>query len=121
MTRPVRDALTALAATLFALLVLSNGFLFSSEQKQQLAVIEEAGTHNNDGSANPKEAVVQARGRDRRDSVSDLGRKTPARTTATATIAATTPGYARGAVSPPYGLRRQRSGAVPAVLQVFRC
>ena len=120
MTRPVLKASAALAMVLFAFLFFSHGFSSPAQAHSHVAVTQKADTQNCDGSARPG-ISGDVRTRNRQDdppsSVNETSRGTPVATTPS--VAAARP--ANGAVSAPYGMRRQRSGALLAVLQVFRC
>jgi hypothetical protein len=110
---------------LFAFLFFSHGFSSPAQAHSHVAVTQKADTQkadtqNCDGSARPG-ISGDVRTRNRQDdppsSVNETSRGTPVATTPS--VAAARP--ANGAVSAPYGMRRQRSGALLAVLQVFRC
>ncbi|WP_433511560.1 hypothetical protein ACQP2T_48365 [Nonomuraea sp. CA-143628] len=119
MTRLVQNARAALAMALLACLILSHGLPSASERHVLPAVA--AGAEHYEGSAQPGEASDHVWARDRQQTVAVPRAKTPFDTVVASSATQPPIIAASGVEGPPYGLRRQRGAALPAVLQVFRC
>ncbi|MFC4010034.1 hypothetical protein ACFOY2_22595 [Nonomuraea purpurea] len=116
MTKPAQSALAALALALLAILLLSNGASSANEP----APVAAGATLPCDHRPQAEETFDHAWVRDRQQADQALKDKSPSGlvtfTPVTHALVAV-----KQAEDPPYGPRRQQSGALSPVLQVFRC
>ncbi|MEV4111547.1 hypothetical protein [Nonomuraea sp. NPDC049695] len=120
MTRLAQSALAALAMAMLAVLLLSHGAPSAGEPYASAAPVAVGETRHCEHFPQLEEPFSHVWSRDRQQTGRALGAKSSSGAVTTLPVVPAIT-VTTEAEDPPYGLRRQRSGALPAVFQVFRC